>query len=258
MRAWSGALTDLLSCREEAQVRDAAHRERRGLAAQDAGQCVTDADRADGAVALAGEQVAVEPAVAAERVAADAGFPGVLFLEVRAGVEGVANGLERDGLAFLEERREGGGAGVEAEEAVEINEAVRLAGLGERDALAELTVAGVLERGDKVEGRPCRRAGRWRRRGFVAAHREEVVGVEAHVGQKATRMDAAVGGSEGGGGLEEEAAGDVHGKEGCGMRRRMRRGDAGCGMRRGDALPKITAFLQQARSDVDGKRSRQG
>ncbi len=179
-----GGVDALLIFGEEVQVRDAADGERRGASAQDAGQRVADADGADRPVALAGEQVAVEPAVGADGVAADAGFPGVLLLEVRAGVPIIAHRLERHRLPLVEQRGQRRRARVQAEKAVEVHDAARLAGIGERDALAQFVVAGVFERHDEVDAvHAAAQENRHERLAF--ADGEQVVGVQPRVGEDA-------------------------------------------------------------------------
>ena len=101
MRVWVAASIPFCFFREQIQVRDAAHGKRRGAPAQDARERVADAHGTDRAVPLAGEQVAIEPAIRADGVSADPGFPGVLFLEMRAGVTVIADRLERHRLSHF-------------------------------------------------------------------------------------------------------------------------------------------------------------
>ena len=77
-------------------------RERRRAAAQNPGQYVADGNRADGAVTLGSDEVAIQPPVGVDRISRDAGFPGILFLEMRASVEVVADGMQRHRGAILE------------------------------------------------------------------------------------------------------------------------------------------------------------
>ena len=176
MRVCAAGIDAFLVFREEVQVGDAAHRERRGAPAQDTRQRVAHAHGTDRPVALAGEQVPVEPAIRADGVAADARFPGVLFLEVRAGVAVIPHRLESHRLPCVEQWGQRRRAGVQAEKPVEVHDAARLAGVGERDALAQLVITGVLERHDEVESIHTA-AQENRHEGLALAYLQEIVGV---------------------------------------------------------------------------------
>ena len=64
------------------------------------------------------EQMAVQPAVRADGVAAHAGFPGVLLFKVGARIAIIADRLQSDGLAALEKWCEWRRFRMQAEEAV--------------------------------------------------------------------------------------------------------------------------------------------
>ena len=180
-----------------------------GLALHDAREAVADAHGADRAAAGGGDEVAVEPAVGVDGVSGDAGLPGVLLLEVGAGVFVVADGVGGGAEAGIKEGFEGGHARVEAEEAVEVDEGVGVAcvGGGGADAAAEGGVVLVAVGRDEVEA--------------VGPAAQEEGDEDFVLGDGLGRDGTGDGGKEGAdahvgddeaGGFEEVAAGQMHGR----------------------------------------------
>ena len=175
--------------------------------------------RADRPVSLAADEVPVEPAVGSDRVAADARFPGILFLEVRTVLRSYPTACKATACPLLNKGASAAARGCRPKKPSRSTTPPGLPGSAIAMFLAQFVIARVLVRDDQVE--PIHAAAQEDdHEGLAATHGEDVIRVEADVGEQPGRADAAVGGSKRGGGLEEKAAGDVHvGKVGNERRR---------------------------------------
>ena len=201
-----GAHGDVVSFRHarEAEVRNAVKGKCRGLAAKNAGQVISNRNRPHGPMAFRGHEVAVQPTVRTHGIAGDAGFPRILLFKMGAGIEIVADRMESAGLTFRKERLDRGSARIQTKIPIQINDAVRLAGLGELQGFPQALVGRVGVGNDEVQAiHPA--AEEDHDKGFAFVHRLGGSGCAKESGRGKSAVEG-----EGTGGFQEVTAGDIH------------------------------------------------